>query len=70
VSAASGRAKLASSLRDLKIHWDKTKTKWNDPMSRKLEEEFLGPLEPTVKSALLAITSMAELLARAQRECR
>jgi len=69
MSLAVGRSKLMGSLRDLMLRWEKTKMSWDDPMSADVERTILEPLEPKVRAAVAAMEKMAEILARAKREC-
>lgn len=43
--------------------------RWDDPMSRSFDKEFLAPLDSKVKRALDAIRQLTETLAKAEREC-
>ena len=69
MSLAVGRSKLVGALKDLMVKWDRTKESWDDPMSRSLQERALNPLEPKVRAAATAMEKMAEILARARRDC-
>lgn len=42
---------------------------WDDSTHREFQEKYLGPLEPQLKRAVGAVQRLAEVLARAQREC-
>lgn len=46
-----------------------TTAQWDDETNRKLQEEYLLPLEPKVRRALDAISRLAVVLANAEREC-
>ena len=65
----TGAAKLADALKNLHMHWEDTKEQWQDAACRRFEEEHLAPLEPQVHLTLDAITRLADVLERAQREC-
>jgi hypothetical protein len=65
----TGTAKIASSYKTMRVHWDATKDEWHDANQRHFEERFLNPLEPQLNSALEAISRLAEILSRAEREC-
>jgi hypothetical protein len=56
-------------LSELMLKWEQVRLKWDDPASRAFEQEFLVPLEPVIRGALTAMDEMADLLAKAQREC-
>jgi hypothetical protein len=70
MSLSVGRAKMVGSLKDLMLRWEKTKMQWDDPMSQNIEESVLTPLEPKVRSAVVAMEKMAEVLARVKRDCQ
>ena len=42
---------------------------WDDETNRKFQEEYLAPLEPRVRGLLSAIRRLAEVMARAERDC-
>jgi hypothetical protein len=65
----SGAAKIATAYKTLRVHWEDTKEHWHDDNRRRFEENFIDPLEPQIASALDAISALAEILNRAQREC-
>jgi hypothetical protein len=65
----SGSGKLAESLKNLQLQWEEAKEVWRDSAARKFEENHLAPLQPYVRLTLDAISRLAEVLERAQREC-
>jgi hypothetical protein len=65
----TGTAKITSAYKTMRVHWDATKDDWQDANQRRFEERFLDPLEPQLNSALEAISRLAEILSRAEREC-
>ena len=67
---SGGAAQLSDAFDSLRVAWAETATRWDDPTSRRLYKERLEPLEPTTRSALSAIQRLAEVLAKAERECR
>jgi hypothetical protein len=42
---------------------------WDDETHRRFEEQFIDPIEPKVKRALGAIRELADVLAKAEKEC-
>ncbi len=68
LEAASG--KLEYILKNLLLHWEETKARWNDPVARAFEEDHLGPLEQQVQSTRRAVDRLALTLNQAYRECR
>ena len=69
MSLASARSQLKASVTDLYMKWEEACGLWDDPASRAFEKEFLAPMEPSAKAALIAMEDMRELLAKARREC-
>ena len=69
MSLSSGRNMLNGALKDLLVHWDETRRRWNDPMSQALEKLFLQPLEPQVRNAAGAMEEMSQLIAQIRKDC-
>ncbi len=65
----TGAAKLADAMKNLQMRWEGTKEQWQDAACRRFEEVHLAPLEPQVHLTLDAVTRLADVLERAQREC-
>ncbi len=70
MSVRAGRTKLLGMMKDLRVKWDKTKSDWNDPMSRELEKTYMEPLERKIRSAVGDMEQMGDVLVKARRECR
>ena len=64
-----GSAQLADSFDSLRAAWADTATRWNDSASRRFQKERLEPLDPMTRRALSAIQRLAEVLAKAERDC-
>ncbi len=69
MSLNTGWMELSEALKTLRVHWDETRTGWNDPVSQDFEAHYWDPLENQVVAALRAMDRLAPLLAKAQREC-
>jgi hypothetical protein len=69
MSLPSSRGQLKAALGQIKVVWEETQGRWNDPVSRGFERDFLLPLEPSARAAMAAMDKMAEILAKARREC-
>ena len=54
-------------MKDLKAADSRIADEWQDEKIREIEHAFLEPLEPNVRTAILAIAELAELLAKAER---
>jgi len=69
VDMNSDAAKLNKALDTLKEAWGETIEKWEDENARNFQENHLEPIGPAIKMALDSTNRLAEVLARAQREC-
>jgi hypothetical protein len=56
-------------MKDLLVRWERAKAKWDDPQSRKLEEDFIAPLKPKIRATLTALERVGAITAQARREC-
>ncbi len=65
----SGTAKIASAYKTMRVHWEDTKEHWHDANRKRFEETYLDPLEPQIAATLEAIGRLAEILAKAERDC-
>jgi hypothetical protein len=64
-----GRGQLAKSIKDLTHRWMETRAVWDDPVSKRLEEDLLRPLESDLRTAVGAMDRAGALLATIRREC-
>ncbi len=62
-------ARLRQAMKDLQIARQQIAEQWSDETHRQFEETFLAPLEPCVRRTVAAIGELAEVMAKAQREC-
>ena len=69
MSLNTGRMKLVSSLKELHGRWDRVRTRWNDPVAKAFEKEYIASLDGKVWSGASAMEQMRELVAQARREC-
>lgn len=65
----TGAANLEDAMKTLATARSETAELWDDETNRKFQEEYLAPLEPRVRRVLDAIHRLAEVMARAQRDC-
>ena len=65
----SPAARLDDAMRQLDAAWLATKEHWNDPVSGVVEEEYLVPLQNTVRSMLDAVTKLSGVVKTAETEC-
>lgn len=61
---------LASAMRDLLTAWEKTQWGWSDQARADFEKDYLDELKVGVKSALMAMAEIDELVNQARQECR
>ena len=66
----SGSAKIANAYKTLRLRWDETKEHWHDDNCRRFEENYIDALEPQIATSLDAISRLAEVLNRAERDCQ
>ncbi len=70
MSLHDSKARLGYAGQRLALRWQETLAEWRDPKSRELEEQYLAPLESHLAAAVGAVDRLAEVLSRAERECR
>lgn len=69
ISTASGRGKLYSSLKDLRLRWDDTEKIWDDEIRRNFEEKLFEPLVQHCQAAIRAMDRVSQLMAEVQNDC-
>ncbi len=69
VDLHTGAARLSDALEQLEVAWQRTQLSWNDESRRHFEAEHLAPITPTIRMTLDAVSRLAEVLGRAEREC-
>jgi hypothetical protein len=69
VDVSTGSTKLRNALRTLRVRWEDTQNDWSDPVSRDFEENHLAPIEPRVLATLHAMTTLVQVLSKAQQDC-
>ncbi len=67
ISPAAG---LEDALRKLEQSWVEAKQQWNDPVSHRVDEEFMRPLRSQIRGLLDASTKLAGVIRTAEEECR
>lgn len=70
MSLYDAKARLGHAAQRLQLRWLDTQAEWTDGKSRELEDDYLTPLASHVTTAVSAIDRLAEVIARAERECR
>ncbi len=69
MSMPTATAQLTKATKALLYNWQVANEHWDDPVSKRLEEKHIEPLLQAVRSAVGAMDSMGEIIARAQNEC-
>ena len=69
MSLSVGSSKLSLGLKTLRLRWEETKTRWNDPVSQAFEDNYWRPLEAQVQAALRGLDRLGQELAQARLEC-
>lgn len=62
-------ARLRQAMKNLQVVREQIADEWRDDTHRQFEETFLKPLEPSLRRTVAAIGQLAEVLAKAQRDC-
>lgn len=62
-------ARLEDAMRKLEHSWVATKELWDDPVSQKVEEEFLIPMHAQIRCLLDAATKLSSVMRTAEHEC-
>jgi len=63
------RGTLAKAMKDLSLRWSDVRVHWNDERAEEVEKELLQPMEMDLRFAANAMDQLANLLARARRDC-
>lgn len=66
---SSGIGQLREATETLQRGWGLTQEQWKDAASRNFEENHLKPLGGEIASAMAAIQHLADVLAKARRDC-
>jgi len=69
MSTQTAKSQLMKATKALLLHWDQATEYWDDPVSRKIETKHIDPLRDAVKTAIGAMETMGETIARAQNDC-
>ena len=65
----SPAARLEDALRKLEQSWADANQQWDDPVSHRIDEEFMRPLRSQIRSLLDASTKLAGVIQTAEVEC-
>ena len=65
----SPAARLADALKQLEQVWMETKEDWADPVSQRVEDDYLIPLHGQVRSMLDTVEKLSGVLSNAERAC-
>lgn len=65
----SPAARLADAMKKLEKAWMETREHWSDPVSQKVEDEYLVPLHGEVRTMLDTIEKLSGVLSSAERAC-
>lgn len=65
----SPMARLDDALRKLEKAWTDTKEEWSDPVSRRIEDEYLLPLKGQVRAMLDSVEKLSGVMTKAETAC-
>lgn len=66
---AAGNDKLRLALRNLRANWEEVRRVWRDDVRDHFERTHLDPLDDQVTATLTQLQQLAQVLAKARREC-
>ena len=66
----TGGGKLRDAMKSLQAAWLQVDAQWRDNVRDEFEKNYLEPLNAQTLSTIEAVGRLAEILARAQHECR
>jgi len=69
MSASTARHKLAEAHRQLVVRWHEAATRWDDTVSRSVQQQLLELLEADVHATLAAMEQLDEVLRKVRRDC-
>jgi hypothetical protein len=70
MSAIEGRAKLVQAGKKLMTDWQQTRENWRDENARRFEQQYMAPLEASIRSAVLAIERIGSAIEGARQDCK
>jgi hypothetical protein len=65
----SPASRLQDALKQLEQQWMVTRDEWSDPVSQRVEDEFLLPLHGQIQVMLDTVNKLSGVMAKAEREC-
>ncbi|MDG1893810.1 MAG: hypothetical protein P8J37_02770 [Fuerstiella sp.] len=65
----SPAARLDDALRTLEKAWMDTKEEWADPVSQRVEDDYLVPLHGQVRAMLDTVEKLSGVMSKAERAC-
>lgn len=65
----SGVGQLSQAFSQLKTRWLEAKAHWHDENAKQFEEKYLSEIPLEMQQLLGAVSRLAEVLEKAQKEC-
>lgn len=69
MSASDSRAKLVQATKKLLQDWQRVRETWRDDNCFQFDKKYIAPLEADIRTAVLAMERMAEMIDRARHDC-
>ena len=69
MSVSTGMIKLRTAIKALGHRWDETGEQWDDTVRSEFEENYLEEAHARVEGVLREMERLAEVLAKARRQC-
>jgi hypothetical protein len=69
MNLSTGPTKLSGALKKAMIAWEQTEQEWRDSVRDQFEAKYLRPLEDELKNTVREMGTLAEVFAKAERDC-
>ena len=69
MSLNANKSRLMAITKDLSIHWEQTKERWQDSKSLEFEKKYMEEIEDSVDSAVTVIDQLEKLINQIRSDC-
>lgn len=70
MSLRVAQTKLQDSAKVFRARWEQACAGWEDAVRARFEEEYIDPVETTIRSGVTTMGRMLEQIAAMERDCR
>jgi hypothetical protein len=64
-----GSTKLTYAIKNLRKHWERARTQWQDQVAKDFEANHLFPLETRVNAVIRGMDKLSEISTKVKRDC-